>query len=258
VTRALPRIWLDALSRTSGVAPAAATANQDRQHRTPLEIHPGQAVRDYYAGQRSLGVSTGGTGTVKLHSLGWARAGGLTAAGFLVIALTAARSSPTLSTASGTAPSSPSNLSSTAPPSPSLVPSTVPPSPAPWESKSVIANCALGFDGGIEDLLPLTTQYEGYPTGEQVFITNDSSSGFIIWGFYTEIIYGGQVTSTQEVTGATYDGSPGGAPGHSLPWYLPPGQTFHPVVDLDEGFPSQVHVSSQVYLGSTCKVVAWF
>jgi hypothetical protein len=188
-----------------------------------------------------------GNRLVKSYSPGRARAAQLTAAGFLVFALTTACSSPSPSTASGTAPSSPSVVSSTAPPSLGTS-----------EPTSVVANCTLGFDGGIEDLLPLTSAYENYPTGEQVFITNDSSSGLTITGFYTEIIYDGQVTSSQEITSSAYDGSPGGAQGYSLPWYLPAGQTFHPVVDLDQGFPNEIHVSWQVYLGSTCKVVAWF
>ena len=46
----------------------------------------------------------------------------------------------------------------------------------------------------------------------------------------------------------------------SLPWYLPPGQTFHPVIDLATAAPpgDEIHVSFRTYLGSSCKVTGWF
>ena len=108
--------------------------------------------------------------------------------------------------------------------------------------------------------MPLSAAYERYQTGEQVFITNSSASGITLHGITTEILYQGQVTSVSTITSSTVDGSPGGAPGYSLPWYLPPGQTFHPVIDLATAAPpgDEIHVSFRTYLGSSCKVTGWF
>jgi hypothetical protein len=157
-------------------------------------------------------------------------------------------------TSSGTAANAPSP-SSAAPYS-----RPVPQSPQPMPTPELTTSCTLGFDGGIEDLMPLSAAYESYQTGEQVFITNSSATAVTLYGIMTEIIYEGQVTSTSTITSTTIDGSPGGAPGYSLPWYLPPGQTFHPVIDLATSAPpgDEIHVSWQTYLGSSCKVTGWF
>jgi len=157
-------------------------------------------------------------------------------------------------TSSGTAANAPSP-SSAAPYS-----TPAPQSPQPTPTPGLTASCTLGFDGGIEDLMPLSAAYGSYPTGEQVFITNSSPTGVTLHGIMTEIIYEGQVTSTSTITSTTIDGSFGGAPGYSLPWYLPPGQTFHPVIDLATAAPpgDELHVSWQTYLGSSCKVTGWF
>ena len=166
-----------------------------------------------------------------------------------------------LAVLAGTAACTSSGMAANAPRTSSAAPysTPVPQSPRPTPTPALTTNCTLGFDGSIEDLLPLSTAYEGYPTGEQVFITNSTTTGVTLRGITTEILYEGQVTSVQTITASTVDGSPGGAPGYSLPWYLPSGQTFHPVIDLDDALPAEtIHVSWQTYLGSTCEVTGWF